>query len=256
MSSSLGHLYNWAWGHQEDMERDNEAIELQFVAGQRGPPPVGHCSKARRPSKEFKVYLWEWLRWRCYNVCHCLPATSTLLGECEWVKETLGLCAGTCCEKNMKLSLLMSESLWIMNVRHTCKLSWGSSYCWQPPLSWRIKKRKAQWKCVLLCAFCTSMYSMHTIETHCEQHLDHFWQSPIKFCHIIKAFIAVGSPTVPPTKPTKPLTNPHSWILPSSLQSLNHLASIHSHYRASADCDWKLSTYVTNRCYKVFWLLL
>lgn len=34
--SSLGQLYNWARGHQEDMERDNEAIELRFVAGQRG----------------------------------------------------------------------------------------------------------------------------------------------------------------------------------------------------------------------------
>lgn len=30
--------------------RDNEAIELQFAAGQRGPS-VGHYSEARRPFK-------------------------------------------------------------------------------------------------------------------------------------------------------------------------------------------------------------
>lgn len=41
ISSSLGQLHNWALGHREDMERDNEAIELQFVAGQQGPL-VGH----------------------------------------------------------------------------------------------------------------------------------------------------------------------------------------------------------------------
>lgn len=38
------------------MERDNEAIELQFVAGQRGPV-VGHYCETRRPFKEFKVHL-------------------------------------------------------------------------------------------------------------------------------------------------------------------------------------------------------
>lgn len=56
IASSLGQLYNWAWGHLEDMERDNEAIELQFVAGRRGPP-VGHYCEARRPFQEFKVHL-------------------------------------------------------------------------------------------------------------------------------------------------------------------------------------------------------
>lgn len=32
ISSSPGQLYNWARGRWEDMERDNEALELQFVA--------------------------------------------------------------------------------------------------------------------------------------------------------------------------------------------------------------------------------
>lgn len=36
------------------MERDNEAIELQFGTGQ---PPVGHYRRARRLFKEFKVCL-------------------------------------------------------------------------------------------------------------------------------------------------------------------------------------------------------
>lgn len=40
------------------MERDNEAIELQFVAGQR-EPPAGHYCIARRAFKEFKVRLGE-----------------------------------------------------------------------------------------------------------------------------------------------------------------------------------------------------
>lgn len=43
------------------MEHDNEAIELQFVAGQRGPP-VGHYCEARRPFKKFKVHLRERLQ--------------------------------------------------------------------------------------------------------------------------------------------------------------------------------------------------
>lgn len=32
ISSGPGQLYNWARGRWEDMERDNEALELQFVA--------------------------------------------------------------------------------------------------------------------------------------------------------------------------------------------------------------------------------
>lgn len=76
ISSSLGQLYNWAGGHREDMERDNEAIELQFVAGQ-WVPPVGHCCKARRPFKEFKVHLRERLQSCSLSLLECvsLPAS-------------------------------------------------------------------------------------------------------------------------------------------------------------------------------------
>lgn len=34
ISSSPGQLYNWVRGRWEDMEHDNEALELQFVARQ------------------------------------------------------------------------------------------------------------------------------------------------------------------------------------------------------------------------------
>lgn len=47
ISSSLGQLYNWPRGHRDDMERDNENIELQFVAGQWGPLE-GHYRETRR----------------------------------------------------------------------------------------------------------------------------------------------------------------------------------------------------------------
>lgn len=56
------------------MERDNEAIELQFGTGQ---PPVGHYCRARRLFKEFKVCLRERLQscslslWECVS----LPAS-------------------------------------------------------------------------------------------------------------------------------------------------------------------------------------
>lgn len=55
--SSLGQLYNWAWGHQEDMERDNEAIELQFVSNSN----CWWSMTARRgaPLKEFEVHGLE-----------------------------------------------------------------------------------------------------------------------------------------------------------------------------------------------------
>lgn len=78
-------------------------------------------------------------------------------------------------------------------------------------------------------------------------------QSPrINFCHIIKALTAFGSPTIPPTKPTEPLTNPQWWILPSALLSLNHLDSTDSNYTERANCDCKLSTHATSRWCKSF----
>lgn len=74
----------------------------------------------------------------------------------------------------------------------------------------------------------------------------------INFCHIIKTFTAVGSPTIPPTKPTEPLTNPRWLILPSSLLSLNHLVSMDSNYTQCADWGCKLSAHVTSRCCRRF----
>lgn len=74
----------------------------------------------------------------------------------------------------------------------------------------------------------------------------------INFCHIIKALTAFGSPTIPPTKPTEPLTNPQWWILPSTLLSLNHLDSTDSNYTERANCDCKLSTHATSRWCKSF----
>lgn len=59
------------------MERDNEAIELQFVVGQQGPP-VGHYYEARRPFKEFKVHLRERLQSCSLSLLECvsLPASN------------------------------------------------------------------------------------------------------------------------------------------------------------------------------------
>ena len=82
----------------------------------------------------------------------------------------------------------------------------------------------------------------------------------INFYHIVKTFTAVGSPAIPPTKPTEVLTNPQWWILPSALPAPNHLESMDSNYTECAGHDWKLSTHITSRCrtsfYNIFIALL
>lgn len=213
------------------MERDNEAIELQFVAGQRAPP-VGHYCEARRPFKEFKVHLREWLQPCTLSLQECvsLPASHQYTAGRVGV-GILGLLWG-----ENKTFRMMSEVLWIMSVRHKLLRNILSAK----------ENGKADRK-YLLRAFGISMYIyrlyMYTTET---DHSSNIWialGSPrINFCHIIKTLTEVGSATIPPTKPTEPLTNPQRWILPSSPLSL-HLDSIHSHFK---DCKW--STHVTSRC--------
>lgn len=62
------------------MERDNEAIELQFGTGQ---PPVGHYGRARRLFKEFKVCLRKRLQSCSLSLQECvsLPASGVGVGS-------------------------------------------------------------------------------------------------------------------------------------------------------------------------------
>lgn len=93
------------------MERDNEAIELQFVAGQQ-EPPVGHYCKARRPFKEFKVRLREWLQSCSLSLLECvsLPASH------QYTAGRVGVCyVWFVVSEKFRM---MSGILWIMSVRH------------------------------------------------------------------------------------------------------------------------------------------
>lgn len=226
------------------MERDNGAIELQFVGKSH---QWGITAKPDIPLKSSRSVCESGtspVHCHCWNVCHCLLATTAgVVGAGEGdIGYTWFVVS--------KIFRMVSGILWIMSVRH--KLLWLFFFFfnyWKHPF--RMRKRKTSG--IYRSAECGPLVLQFIPQKETIGGTSGFLLSHrINFCHIIKTLTAVGSPTIPPTKSTELLTNPQWWILTSSQLSLNHLDSMDSDYTDCWDSDCTLSTHVTNRCCKSF----
>lgn len=220
------------------MEHDDEGIELQFVAGQ---PPLRHYCKARRPFKEFKVRLREWLQFCSLSLLECVSLPSTHHLRCwesgGWTKQTVVV---------FGLAWVKSSNEKWRTVGNECQ-----SHYWQHPFSLRKKKNRIyrSEECGGLGLYRPPHSLIQLKETIEATSGLLFAPSRINFCHIIKEpLTAVGSFTIPPTKPKKLLTKPQWWILTSSLRSPEHLHSTDSKYTQCVDPVCKFSSTVLSRC--------